>query len=384
MSARVAIVGIGHTAFRATSPGLSYKEMMFEAATRAYADAGLDPRREIDSFLSCSEDFNEGTSIFDEYVPDQIGAAQRPLYTLGGDAIQGLATAYMQILSGLAGVVAVEAHSKASNIVTAERVHALALDPIFVRPLDVHPEFVAGLEADAYFQATGSGREHWAHVVAKNRRNALANPAAAYAAAVDPEDVLASPPAFEPLSQLDVSGSADGATVIVLASEERARALDGRPVWIRGIGWANGSFSLSSREWREAAYARLAGEMAYRMADIGEPRREIHFAEVDDTYSYKELQHLEALRLFEAGKAGPATKDGQTRRDGEFPVNPSGGSLGVGRLLEATGAQRVIEVVQQLRGQAGPRQLRDAHVGLAQSWRGVPTTSAAVVILSDE
>src|SRR3990170_1155082 len=189
MSTRVAIVGIGHTPFRATSPGLSYKEMMFEAATKAYADAGLDPRKEVDSFLSCSEDFNEGTSIFDEYVPDQIGGAQRPVYTVGGDAIQGLATAYMQILSGVAGVVAVEAHSKASNILTAERVHALALDPVFVRPLDVHPEFVAGLEADAYFQASGCGREHCAHVVAKNRRNALANPAAAHGAAVDPDDV---------------------------------------------------------------------------------------------------------------------------------------------------------------------------------------------------
>jgi len=384
MSTRVAIVGIGHTVFGATSPGVSYKEMMFEAATKAYADAGLDPRKEVDSFLSCSEDLNEGTSIFDEYVPDQIGGAQRPVYTVGGDAIQGIATAYMQILSGVASVVAVEAHSKASNILTAQRVHALALDPTFVRPLDVHAGFVAGLEADAYLRATGCGREHLAYVVAKNRRNALANPSAAYGAAIDPEDVLASPPAFEPLSELDVSGSADGGTVIVVASEERAKALNGRPVWIRGIGWASGSFSLASRNWAEAEYARLAAEMAYRMAGIKEPRRELQFAEVDDTYSYKELQHLEALRLFEPGEAGPATKEGLTRRDGKFPVNVSGGSLGVGRLLEATGAQRVIEVVQQLRGEAGSRQLQNVHAGLAQSWRGVPTASGAVVILSDE
>ena len=93
MPDKVAIVGVGHTTFRATSPGLSYKELMFEAATRAYEDAGLDARTEIDSFLTCSEDFAEGTSIFDEYVPDQIGGAERPVYTVGGDAIQGLATA---------------------------------------------------------------------------------------------------------------------------------------------------------------------------------------------------------------------------------------------------------------------------------------------------
>jgi acetyl-CoA C-acetyltransferase len=358
--------------------------MMFEAATKAYSDAGLDPRTEIDSFLSCSEDFNEGTSIFDEYVPDQIGAAQRPVYTVGGDAIHGLATAYMQIMSGIVSVVAVETHSKASNVRTLERIHALALDPVFVRPLGLNAEFVAGLEADSFFHASGSNREHCAHVVAKNRRNALANPAAAYGASVEADDVLASPPAFEPLSQLDVSASADGGAVVVLASEERAGALDKRLAWIKGIGWANGSFSFAGRDWGDAAYAREAGEMAYRMAGVKEPRREIDFAEVDDTYSYKELQHLEALGIFERGEAGPATVDGVTGRGGDFPVNVSGGSLGVGRLLEASGAQRVIEVVQQLRGEAGPRQIPGVHVGLAQSWRGVPTVSGAVVILSSE
>jgi len=259
-------------------------------------------------------------------------------------------------------------------------VHALALDPLYVRPLGAHPEALAGLEADLYFQASGTTREHCAHVVAKNRRNALANPAAAYGAAVDPEDVLAAPPAFEPLSELDVSGHADGAVVVVLAAEERARRLRSAPVWVRGIGWASGG----SSDGAGAEYARLAAQMAYRLAGIRNPRRELDFAEVDDTYSYKELQHLEALGIFEKGKAGPATKEGLTRREGEFPVNPSGGSLGVGRLLEATGGQKVVEAVQQVRGQAGPRQLAKARVGLAQSWRGIPTATAAVVVLSNE
>ena len=107
MPDRVAIVGVGQTQFRATTPGVSYKELMFEAATRAYADADLDPRRDIDSFVCCSEDLSEGTSIFDEYVPDQIGAALRPVHTISGDGLQGLAAAYMQILTGAFDVVAV-------------------------------------------------------------------------------------------------------------------------------------------------------------------------------------------------------------------------------------------------------------------------------------
>jgi len=382
MPARVAIVGVGHTAFRATSPGLSYKELMFEAATRAYEDAGLDARTEIDSFLTCSEDLAEGTSIFDEYVPDQIGGAERPVYTVGGDAIQGLATAYMQIVSGIVDVVAVEAHSKASNVATPGELHAFALDPLFVRPLGFNAHAMAGLEASAYMEASGTNREQWAHVVAKNRRNALANPSAAYAAAVDPEDVVASPPAFSPLSELDLSAPADGAVVIVLASEERAKKLSRQPVWIRGIGWATGTGLTAGGDGTSADYARAAAEMAYRRAEIRDPRKEIAFAEVDDSYSFKELQHLEALGLFGPGHAGPATAEGATARDGDLPVNASGGCLGVGQLFEASGGQKVAEVVAQLRGEAGPRQLKNARTGLAQSWRGVPTATGAVVVLS--
>ena len=381
MPAKVAIIGVGHTAFRATSPGLSYKELMFEAATRAYEDAGLDARSEIDSFLTCSEDLAEGTSIFDEYVPDQIGGAERPVYTVGGDAIQGLATAYMQIASGIVDVVSVEAHSKASNVVTPGELHAFALDPIFVRPLGFNAHAMAGLEASAYLAATGTTREQCAHVVAKNRRNALANLSAAHGAAIDPQDVLASPPAFVPLTELEVSAPADGALVIVLASEERAKELKGQPVWVRGIGWSTGSGITAGTNGASADYARSAAEMAYRMADIGDPRNGIDFAEVDDSYSYKEPQHLEALGLFGPGRAGAATAEGATAREGDLPVNVSGGSLGVGQLFEASGGQKVAEVVAQLRGEAGPRQLKKAKTGLAQSWRGIPTATGAVVVL---
>ena len=96
----------------------------------------------------------------------------------------------------------------------------------------------------------------------------------------------------------------------------------------------------------------------------------------------KEPQHLEALALFGPGRAGAATAEGATAREGDLPVNVSGGSLGVGQLFEASGGQRVAEVVAQLRGEAGPRQIKKAKTGLAQSWRGVPTATGAVVVLS--
>jgi len=384
MPDRVAIVGVGHTQFRATSPGLSYKELMFEAATKAYADAGIDPRRDIDSFVCCSEDLSEGTGIFDEYVPDQIGAAMRPVHTIAGDGLQGVVAAYMQILTGAFDVVAVEAHSKASNILTPNHVLALAMDPIYVRPLGAHPHIVAGLEMSRYLYESAANREQCAQVVVKNRGNALFNDAAAYGADLDPEEVLQAAAAFAPLSRLDAAAPADGAVVVVLASAARARALDAEAVWVLGAGWCTDSPALDSRQWGTAEYARLAARQAYRLAGISTPSREIDFAEVDDTFSYKELQHLEALNLFRPGEAGPATAEGLTAMDGDLPVNPSGGSLGVGHLGEATGLYRLVEAVRQLRGEAGPHQLPDVEVGLAQSWRGVPTTTGAVVVLGKE
>jgi acetyl-CoA C-acetyltransferase len=124
--------------------------------------------------------------------------------------------------------------------------------------------------------------------------------------------------------------------------------------------------------------------MAYKTAGIRSPSREIYLAEVDDLFSYKELQHIEALRLCRRGEAGMLIEEGFTQKDGELPVNVSGGVLGMGYAPEVSGLQRVLELVLQLRGQAGKRQLSDVETGLAQSWRGIPTATGAVAVLGLE
>ena len=384
MSRDVAIVGIGYTSYRPLSPEVSYKELMYEAAVKAYEDAGIDPRRDVDSFVTVAEDFIEGTSIFDEYVPDQLGGLLKPNVTIPGEGIHGLATAFMQIASGVADVVAVEAHSKASNVLTLPYITAYALDPVLNRPLGANPVFVAGLEMTRYLWATGSTREQCAQVVVKNKRNALYNPAAAYGASLELDDVLDSELIAYPLSQQDICSHADGAIVLVLAAADVAQGLSQVPVWIRGLGWCNDASSLETRAWGRAIYAEEAGRMAYKMAGIRNPMDEIDFAEIDDAYSYKELQHLEALGFCIFGEAGYLAEEGATDVGGVLPVNVSGGSLGCGHLLDASGLRAVVDVILQLRGEAGPRQLPDVETGLAFGWRGVPTTSGATVILSND
>jgi acetyl-CoA C-acetyltransferase len=383
MSKNVAIVGIGQIGYQPLTPHISYKEMMYEAAVRAYEDAGIDPRRDVDSFVTVAEDFIEGTSIFDEYVPDQLGGMLKPNLTIPGEAIHGLASAYMHIASGIAKVAVVEAHSKVSNLLTLPHVELYALDPVLNRPLNVNPVFIAGMEMTRYLEETGTTREQCAHVVVKNKRNALYNPLAAYGAAIRPEDVLAAKLVSYPLGKHDISSTVDGAIVLVLANADVANSLTDLPIWIRGIGWCNDSPTLESRSWAEAIYAKEAAQMAYRVAGIRSPIKEIDFVEIDDRYSYKELQHLEALGFFRPGEAGIMTEEGATELDGVLPVNPSGGNLGVGTLLDASGLRAVAEIVMQLRGEAGVRQLPEVETGMAFGWRGVPTTSGAAVILSN-
>lgn len=384
MQRRVAIIGVGYTPFRPITPDMSFKEMMFEAAQKAYEDAGVCPRRDIDAFVTCEEDFTHGRSIFNIHTPDNIGAVMKRIHTLPAESLYGLADAFMLINTGLVDVMAVESHSKASNMLTPNYLVAHAMDPVYNKPLGYNPYFIAGMEMNRYMHDSGVTREQCALVSVKNRANALLNPDAAYGDRVGVDDVLESEMMFWPLSRLDMSSPADGGIVMVVACEEKAKALCANPVWVRGVGWCSDAPSLETREWGEAVYARLAGEMAYRVAGVTNPRIEVDFAEVDDTFTYKELQHLEALKLCAPGQAGFMVEEGATQRDGAFPVNVSGGSLGVGRLDEATGLQKVLEVVLQLRGEAGPRQLEDVRVGLAQSWRGVPANSGAVAILSNE
>ena len=380
---RIAIVGVGYTPFRSISPEVSFREMIFEAATKAYNDAGIKPSQ-VDTFVSISEDYLEGTAIADEYVPDQLGAVLKPVHTVAADGITALGSAFLQLETGQFQIAVVEGRSKASNIMHPAHIEALALDPVHVRPLGLHPRFVAGLEMRAFLEGTDNTEEQAAGVVQKNRRNALRNPLAAFGAHVSPQDVLGSAPVAEPLKEGDIARYADGAIVMVLATEGAASVLEGQPVYIKGIGWAQDTPNLEEREWSRALYAQEAARQAYGMADIGNPSHQIDFAEVDDTFAYKELQHLEALGLAPPGMAGQMLDEGLFSAEGRLPVNVSGGNLGCGYAYDLSGLRSVLEVVLQLRGHAGERQLKKANIGLAQSWRGVPTASGGVVVLERE
>jgi len=410
MTRKVAVVGIGYTNFNSMTPDVSWKEFMFEACQKAYMDAGVDARKDVDSFITCAEDYWEGFSIFDEFVPDQIGATLRPCCTVCGDGLYGLGTAYMQIMTGQMDVVSIEAHSKISDLLTFGDIGLFAYDPLFDRPISgpverqryagspgytkeapkpligktnekkrIHPYFLAGLEMQHFLKQTNTTEEQCAKVVVKNKKNAFKNPNAVYEANIDVDDVLNSEYLFKPVKKLDISPNVDGAITFVLASDDIAKKLDVEPIWLKGFGWSSETPWLSSRSM-DADYATMSSKMAYKMAGIDNPKKDIDIAEVDDRFSYKELQHLEALGLADSGEAAKMLENGDLEINGSFPTNTSGGSIGIGNCFEATGLQKAMEIIMQLRGHAGRRQVSNAKTGIAQSWRGIPTGSGAAAI----
>ena len=151
--------------------------------------------------------------------------------------------------------------------------------------------------------------------------------------------------AASPLTELESSKEIDASIVFVLASAQKARKLGDNTVWIRGVGWSSDTPVVEDRDLARAEYVEQAVGRAYKMANVRSPASYFDLAEVDDTYSYKELQTLEALKLASKGKAGKMVDTGTFDVDGRLPVNASGGSLGVGHLLEATGLHRTLEAV---------------------------------------
>ena len=163
MLGRVAIVGIGYTPLRTVTPEVSFREMIFEAAVKAYSDAGVEPGQ-IDTFVSVTEDYIEGTAIADEYVPDQLGAVLKPVHTVTADGITGLASLVMQIETGQLDLAVIEGHSKASNIGHPARIEALALDPLYARPPSVSiPGTLPDWKCGRFWkkQGTRRGKRRW-------------------------------------------------------------------------------------------------------------------------------------------------------------------------------------------------------------------------------
>jgi len=378
MTERVAIVAVGQTKYQPNRADVNEEELAYEAVKHVLDQTGLT-LSDIDSAISCSQDFWDGRTISNMNIQHVVGAHLSDEDKVAEDGVNAVYTAMARILSGHHHIVLVLSHTKESQ---AEKslVENAAFDAILLRQLGLDFLSAAAMQAKRYMYKYGITAEQCAKVAVRNRGNAKNNPFAQEPLDITVEDVLGSKMLSSPIRLLDTKPVSDGACAMILVSEDKARKLTKKPVWILGASNCYETHYLGDRELADCDALAKAAKKAYSMAGIRNPLKQIDVAEISEEYSYQGLLWMEGLGFCGRGEGGKFIDSGITEMGGKLPVNPSGGVLS-GNPTCVAGMARVAEVVLQLRGEAGDRQVRGAQVALAHGVTGICGQHHGVMIL---
>ncbi|ADE35700.1 thiolase domain-containing protein [Methanohalophilus mahii] len=233
--------------------------------------------------------------------------------------------------------------------------------------------------ARMHMQQYGTTSEQLAQVAVKNHKNGTNNPIAQYRNNITVDKVLNSIMVADPLHIFDCSPITDGAAALVLAPAEDAHKYTDTPIYIKGSGQASDTIALHDRRDITTLDASVyAAKRAYEMAGIGPD--DVDVAEVHDCFTIAEICAIEDLGFVEKGQGGRFVEEGNTVIGGKIPVNTSGGLKACGHPVGATGIKQAAEIVNQLRGEAGKRQVEGAEIGLAHNVGGSGATALVHVL----
>jgi acetyl-CoA C-acetyltransferase len=363
----------------------SLRQLWTEAVLNAFEDAGVD-RVDFITIGCMSSGVFTGQEHLASLLIDEVGMAGVPAMRVESACASGglaLRAAFAEVASGMADVALVTGVEKMTDVDGSDATYALgtAADQEWEGFHGITFPGLYAMLARVHMQENGTTSEQMAQVAVKNHANGLLNPHAQFHLKVGIEDVLGSTLVADPLHLLDCSPITDGAAALVIASVDRAKEIAGdRPlVKITGSGLATDTISLANRrDLGELTAVRLAGERAYEMS--GRSPQDVHVVEVHDCFTIAEIMATEALGFFDRGGGGSAVEQGLTALGGRIPVNPSGGLKAKGHPVGATGVAQVAEIVTQLRGEAGQRQVEGARVGLAQNMGGSGGSSVVHIL----
>ncbi|TXT54146.1 MAG: Acetyl-CoA acetyltransferase, partial [Promethearchaeota archaeon] len=340
MKKDVAVIGGGMTIFRRRLKETG-KELSFLAAKQAMEDAGIQ-KKDIDMIvMGSAPDAFDGIHMKGENLLDGAGGVGKPyvrVFNGGGTGVFAPIAGWWHVASGVADVCMVVCEEKMGSCYPHPQTAFRHIwDPVLDRPLNPNLVWLFAMEMNRYMSVYDIKKEDIARVAVKNKRNAVGHPCAQLA---DPnitvDDVLNSEMMAWPVQRLDISPPSDGASALIYCSEDVVRKYTDDPVWVSGVGYNIDSTMWTNRDLYFPRYVAHAAKMAYKMAGIINPRKEIDFAEPYDPFDYKELHHMEGLLLCDKGEAPNLTREGVTQRDGDLPICPSGGLLGVGNPIAAT------------------------------------------------
>jgi len=372
---KVAIVGVGDTEVGIVR-GYSATQLYVRAAQRALEDAGIT-KSDVDGLITCVS-FAEPYLYHAEMIAEYMQIFPRYCITApsgGGTTLAIMHHAASAIVSGMADTILITmADSQVTGLSRAKAIEAMAGagHPQFERPYGAPiPAFYA-LVARAHEHAYGTTEAQRAEVAVACRKHASMNPAAQMRDPITVEDVLKSKMIADPLHLLDCSLVSDGGGAIIMTSAERAKDFKNRPVYLLGIGEGHSHEHISQAHSFVASAAKDAGERAYKMAGLGP--KDIDVAELYDCFTPVVIIELEDLGFCPKGEGGRFVEGGRIQIGGELPVNTHGGLLSHCHPGHPGSIFSVTEAVRQLRGECGPRQVKDAKIALVHAQGGILST----------
>ena len=376
---KVAVVGVGETNFSGPQEKTSV-ELFSEAAMEAIIESNLKPKAIQALFVgNALGDFSEGQGMVQAFAAENIGCFNVPANKYEGacaSASMAMRDAFMWVASGFYDVVLVGGVEKAAAMGTplATRTFAMFSDSRYEFPSGVTFPAIFALLAHLYSAKYGIPlaklKEQMAAVSVQSYRYGMFNPRAHLRKEVDVEAVLNSFMVSTPLQLHDCCPFSDGAAAVVLASEEIAQKLTGKPVYIAGVGQASSGPLVSQYDYLPRLRAReISSGQAYDMAGL--TPQDIDVCELHDCFSIASLISAEGLGFFEFGMSGEAWVNGEADIGGKVAINPSGGLKSKGHPIGATGIGQVYEIVKQLRGEVEPeRQVEGAGTGMTDTLGG--------------
>jgi acetyl-CoA C-acetyltransferase len=388
MSRKVAIVAAAQTKYEAAKSRLWQGDVAYEPVEKVLQETGLTYQDRagnglaIERILTAGEDHFIGKTCNAFWIHHYIGAYRISQDNVSGDGTLAVYHAVIDILSGHYDTVLVVTVTKESET-SRPAIENCYFDHIFLQPLGLDYLCASALQARRYMSKYGISREQCARVAVRNRANAGNNPYAQEPLDITIDDVLKSRMLASPISLLDAKPKvSDGACALILTTEENARKLTDKPVWVKGIGNSYGLHYLGDRDLADCDALAAAARRAYGMAGIGDPLKEIDVAEISEEYSYQEPLWTEGLGFCGKGEGGTFVDKGLGEMAGKLPINPSGGIL-AGNPLAVAGTARVAEAVIQLRGEGGARQVEGARTVLAHGFTGACGQSHCVLVLGN-
>ncbi len=373
---RVAVIGVGLTKFGKHERNSA--ELFAEAARDAITDAEISPSA-IQALYYGNVTGGEGERQLhtSPLAASLLGLTNIPTTRFENACATSHVAfrhAVMEVAAGISDVVLVGGGERVLHIPTdhATEYFAFCSDASYEQPVGLTFPGVFALIARAHMEKYGTTEEQMAHVAVKNHRHGVHNPKAQFRKEITLETVLRSAYVADPLKLFDCCPFTDGGAAVVLASEEVARRHK-RSIWVLGSAAASDTmFMHEKRDLSRVTATERAALGAYRQA--GKGPQDVDVVELHDCFTIAEIVATEGLGFFEPGTGGIAAEKGWTSVGGKIPVNPSGGLKSKGHPIGATGAAQICEIVTQLRGEAGPRQVDGAGIGLAHTLGGNTAT----------